>query len=146
MNCYLFMPSCTSVLLYHQGTLYLGIYGSVWAMVDGEFRNLGYFDLSDRDQINAVMAMAIDSQGHLIVGGQFDRLGSLSFFNLARWNGTNSENLGSGTDRFVSALLIDNGDRLYAGGGFSLAGGKVSNYFALWDEPYFQWLPLVGNH
>ena len=132
-----------SVLLFHQGTLYLGIYGSVWAMVGGEFRYLGYFDLSNHNQINAVMAMAINSQGHLIVGGRFDRLGSLSFFNLARWNGTNWENFGSGTDRFVSALLIDNGDRLYAGGGFSLAGGKVSNYFAQYDQPLFEYLPMV---
>jgi trimeric autotransporter adhesin len=37
-----------SVLLYRQGTLYLGCYGSVWTLQNGDFHLLGYFYLSDQ--------------------------------------------------------------------------------------------------
>ena len=132
-------------LLFSQGTLYF-IAGNVWVRRDGKFQLLGDgISFSDFSHSLYAVTMALDGQGNLVVGGYFDRAGSTPANCIARWNGTNWENLGSGMDNLVSALAVASDGRLFAGGGFSQAGGKVSSYFAQWDEPYFQWLPMINK-
>ena len=89
--------------------------------------------------------MAFDKQGRLIVGGSFDKAGDVAANNIARWNGTRWESLGSGTNSWVSSLLVDDNGNLFVGGGFSQAGGKVSRNLAIWTEPTYIWLPLVSR-
>jgi hypothetical protein len=48
---------------------------------------------------------------------------------IARWNGSAWSALGSGVNSNVYALAMSGSD-LYAGGGFTTAGGKVSFYIA----------------
>jgi hypothetical protein len=56
----------------------------------------------------------------------------LSLLNIARWDGSQWYPLGSGMNGSVTALAITNGV-LYAGGGFTSAGGVLANRIARWD-------------
>ncbi|MCB0252007.1 MAG: hypothetical protein KDI07_25790, partial [Anaerolineae bacterium] len=62
---------------------------------------------------------------------------------VARWNGAQWHALGSGIDgdpTFVFALAIGPDGSLYAGGGFTAAGGVAANGIARWDGA--QWHAL----
>ena len=62
-----------------------------------------------------------------------------------RWNGATWSGLGSGTNGAVYALLLipdgSGGNSLYAGGSFTIAGGKASSHMARWDGPAFNVAP-----
>jgi hypothetical protein len=140
---YYFSPMA---LLYNQGTLYI-LQGNILALRNGSFEPVGNgFGSSDNNRKPFATCMAIDNQGNLIAGGNFDLAGGTPANSIARWNGTSWENLGSGVNGYVSALAPGNGGRMYFGGNFDQAGGKVSAFFAQWDETFYQWLPLAGNH
>lgn len=137
-------PFLPKRLLFSQGTLYW-IAGNIWVLQDGKFQLLGGgISFSDGNYAWAIN-MGMDKHGNLNVGGYFDRAGSTPANSIARWNGTYWENLGSGTDNRVSALASGNDGRFFVGGSFSQVGGKVSSYFAQWDEPFIQWMPMVRN-
>jgi hypothetical protein len=73
--------------------------------------------------------------GELIAGGYFTTAGGVSANNIARWNGTTWQPLGTGmggdSHPRVSALMVYN-DELIAGGYFTTAGGNVSANWARW--------------
>jgi hypothetical protein len=52
--------------------------------------------------------------------------------NIAQWDGSNWSALGSGMNNYVYALAVS-GSTLYAGGGFTTAGGSAANYIAQWN-------------
>jgi hypothetical protein len=56
---------------------------------------------------------------------------------IGKWNGSSWNTLGSGMDGRVLALAVS-GSELYAGGAFTMAGGKVSPYLAraYLERPY----------
>lgn len=60
---------------------------------------------------------------------------------VAQWNGASWVPLGSGTNSYVYALAIT-GTQLYAGGIFTSAGNKPSNYFGRWNKQGV-FLPLI---
>jgi hypothetical protein len=71
----------------------------------------------------------------LYAGGRFSSAGSTSASNVARWDGTLWEALGSGVDDRVYALAprVQSGAHaLFAGGTFANAGGNPSNSLAEW--------------
>jgi hypothetical protein len=95
------------------------ISGTTWAPLAG-----GNLD-------NRVYAIASYSPTYLIVGGQFKYAGSLYVNYVALWNGTSWFRMLTGMDEKVEALLkIDS--TMYAGGEFTIAGGKRTHHIARW--------------
>ncbi|MBK9474525.1 MAG: hypothetical protein IPO18_20010 [bacterium] len=92
--------------------------GTSWSQVGGTFSGW-------------VFALEVYN-GSLIIGGQFPGLPGSP--NIARWDGANYYNLGSGGTNSVGVrALKTNGGRLYAGGYFTAAGGVSCNNIAWWD-------------
>jgi hypothetical protein len=60
-------------------------------------------------------------------------------FRLARWDGANWSDLGTGVNNQVTDLAVDGAD-LYAAGSFTEAGGVAANRIARWDGT--NWSPL----
>jgi hypothetical protein len=72
----------------------------------------------------------------LYVGGEFSRAGAIAAQNVARWNGSGWQALGSGTNGAVYALAVfddGSGPALYVGGVFSSAGGVGARHVAKWN-------------
>ncbi len=84
-----------------------------------------------------VQALALDGIGNLYAGGAFTTAGGVSAHGIAMWDGSGWSALGSGMDGsdypWVFALALDGNGKLYAGGGFTTAGGVSVNYIAMWD-------------
>jgi hypothetical protein len=105
-----------------------------------------------------VYALAV-SGTNLYAGGSFSTAGGVSADSIAVWNGSAWSALGSGisgsiplnyafnplgvTEGPVVYSLAVVGDNLYAGGGFSMAGGVPANDIARWDGT--AWSALGGG-
>ena len=96
-----------------------------------------------------VRALAVAGNGDLYVGGRFTYAGGVTVNNVARWNGTVWNALGtgvagisSGSGRRLSvlALTVANSGDVYAGGNFIQAGGITVNGVARWNGT--AWNPL----
>jgi hypothetical protein len=122
--------------------------GSSWSAVGS---GLG----ADRTGPFYVSALAV-SGGDLYAGGQFRNQGGVSAANVAKWNGSNWSALGSGIDggRYgpnwielpaVNVLTVFGSD-LYAGGGFTMAGGVAATNIAKWDGTNWSALGSGMNH
>lgn len=81
--------------------------------------------------LDIVISVAI-SGNDIYAGGFFDSAGGVPASNIAKWNGTNWEPLGSGTNNVVRTIAVS-GNNVYAGGDFTLAGGVPVNKIARWD-------------
>ena len=78
---------------------------------------------------------AIVTNGSLLyVGGFFDSIAGEPARNVARYDGSSWEPLGSGVDNFVFTMAADAG-KLYVAGAFAEAGGKPSIYFGIFTDP-----------
>jgi hypothetical protein len=81
--------------------------------------------------------------GLLYAGGVFTNAGSVAATNIALWNGSSWESLGTGpangVNGQVSALAFQ-GDDLYVGGNFGIAGGVSAFGIAKWSGG--SWSPL----
>lgn len=75
--------------------------------------------------------------GDVVVGGSFFHAGGVAASNIARWNGSAWSPLGSGMSingiPYVFSLARGLDGTLYAGGGFSSAGGMSASNIAKWD-------------
>jgi hypothetical protein len=86
-----------------------------------------------------VFALAV-SGSTLYAGGEFTTAGGNAANNIAQWNGSSWSALGAGIGGslpygilpVVNALAVS-GSTLYAGGGFTTAGGNPANYIAQWN-------------
>lgn len=100
------------------------------------------------DQDVYAMTLFDDGTGEkLIVAGRFANAGGVEAKRIAQWDGTSWAPLGIGLGSvpLVSVLTLavfddGNGAALYAGGGFSTAGGAPANGIAKWDGS--NWAPL----
>jgi len=98
----------------------------------------------------SALATFDDSAGHgLIAGGFFQLAGGVTANRIAKWDGSSWSPLatpsGNGTNGSVEDLAVLNcGDSpaLYAGGGFTTAGGLAANRIAKWDGA--AWSDLSG--
>ncbi len=82
--------------------------------------------------------------GQLYVAGAFTYINGKEVNSIARWNGTEWEDLMGGLNGVVNCLLVYN-NKLYVGGHFISANSNnitISPYIAVWDGS--QWAP-VGN-
>ncbi len=83
--------------------------------------------------------------GELIAGGEFVVAGGVSASNIARWNGSDWEALGSGVSgAYVLAVTAYNGE-LIAGGSFNTAGGVSASNIARWNGSAWQALGAGTN-
>ncbi len=116
-----------AISLSDDGTIYL-----IYHYDDGfnAFQKIEKWDGSTWEQIGGYsdsgMAIALDEQGTLYASAS----GSLG--NIAKWNGNSWSNLGGGTDGPIYTISFDKKGNLWAGGEFSMAGGKVSPLIAMY--------------
>jgi hypothetical protein len=68
----------------------------------------------------------------LYVGGQFEQAGDISAHNIAKWNGTDWNAVGSLDGGSVRELVVYK-QKLFAGGFFTQANGINANYIASYD-------------
>ena len=101
---------------------------------------------------NAVLAIAIDDNNHLYVGGVFTTLGdgTTTVNRIAKWDGTNWTTLTSsgginGVGSSVNVLKIDGNDNVYVGGQFTTLGDgtTTANRMAKWDGT--DWSALTSS-
>lgn len=87
--------------------------------------------------IFSLHAVAAGHNNDVYVGGWFDRAGDGDAGCIARWNGTTWSSLQSGSylgmNWLVTALTMDGGGNLFAGGWFMRAGGVETTYIAKFD-------------
>ncbi len=83
--------------------------------------------------IGSIYAVACDLSGNLYVGGSFTIAGDVAVNNIARWNGSRWNALGSGLSDSVQVLACDSSGNLYAGGKFKTAGGVSAKHIAKWN-------------
>ncbi len=74
----------------------------------------------------------VEFEGERVFGGWWETAGGQPIPYLARWDGSEWAPIGSGVNNAVTALLAHNG-KLYVGGSFTMAGGKLSNHFGIFD-------------
>jgi len=108
------------------------------------------------DRFNTPFVYALAASGNVVyAGGNFTNAGNIVANYIAKWDGSIWSPLGSGMSNgsyalyippFVYALSLSPG-RLIAGGGFTMAGGKVSGYVAeaIIDQPPFFIITTNGS-
>ena len=103
--------------------------GTAWSPLDTGAGNGVY---------SIVNALAVAGNGDVYVGGIFTQAGGAVVNNVARWNGTAWNPLGTGAANGVSggqvyALAVAGNGDVYAGGTFTQAGGAAANNVAKWN-------------
>ena len=96
----------------------------------------------------SVSALAVGPDGSLYAGGNFATAGGVAANNVARWDGSAWQALGSGVTRkdgysdSVSALVVAPDGSLYVAGDFEVAGSVTGRGAARWDRATSSWQPL----
>jgi hypothetical protein len=99
-----------------------------------------------------VSALAVFDDGSgdaLYAGGAFSAAGGIAASSIARWNGTSWSSVGTGVSGlapYVYTLRVfddGGGSALFAGGGFTIAGGLLVNRIAKWNGA--RWSALAGG-
>jgi hypothetical protein len=102
--------------------------GTTWTPLAGNAQ-------STKGYTQAIQTMAVVGSS-LYVGGLFDLIGGVAANNIARWDGTSWNTLGTGTTNGTSyavCALAVMGSDMYVGGSFTTAGGLSANNLARWD-------------
>jgi len=137
--------------------LAVGIDGSLYAV--GEFtasgavtlNNVGRWDgtawnplgsgLASGGSLNC-NAVVVDQAGNVYVTGVFATANGVSATNIAKWNGTAFEALGSGVNSTGFELALSDTGLLYVGGDFTTAGGlALADRCGVWNGSTWAHLP-----
>ena len=82
---------------------------------------------------NAVTALAIDSNGKILVGGNFTTFTGVSQNRLVRLNTDGSKDtsfdIGTGFNNLVNSIAIDSNNKVLVGGNFTTFTGATQGYF-----------------
>lgn len=95
---------------------------NAWMKLGSDFKNDG----------SPVLWNLTIHDGQLYAGGNFTNAGGMTARNLARWDGTQWNPVGAGTDGEVRAMSSD-GTNLFVGGDFANAGTTPAARVARWD-------------
>lgn len=110
--------------------------GTVWTMV-GE-------KLIWSDQIELTISSILVVAGKIHISGYFDKSGDIVLNNIARWSGTTWEAMDSGMGMIYYPphvrCMVQNGDKIYAGGMFISAGNTQQANLSCWKEG--RWTPV----
>lgn len=102
--------------------------GQTWEIVGGSFAG------GTPTRVHALSPAVIAGNPCLVAGGEFTSAAGVPAQNLACWNGSAWNALGSGADGVVLALrshaVLPGGTALFAGGAFAQIDGRVSARFA----------------
>lgn len=85
-----------------------------------------------------VLASTVDGN-NVYFGGKFLYAGEKTVNHIVRWDGTNWNELGTGTNGNIYSICVHNGV-IYAGGRFDSAGGIPAACIARWNGT--QWQPV----
>jgi len=99
------------------------------ASVPGDER---WWDGFDLPSVDGFVSCVVEYQGLVIVGGNFRRVGGVSVNNIASWDGTRWDPMGTGADAPVTALSVFQGN-LVAAGPFHSVDGVPGTGIARWD-------------
>ena len=124
-------------MYYSGGKLYLvGTFSPKFAKWNGSF---SYEPALNPDVITSglsVTSVCVNGTD-IYIGGYFSSVGGVAVNNIAKWNGTAWQALGSGVIGTANPVpvqaLAHDGTFLYAGGYFTNAGGSSISYLAKWD-------------
>ena len=120
-------------LLILGGQMSFIVAGSTIAHVVAWDPESGIWDLLGSGVNGRVLAMCIDKDNRLVVGGTFSTAGGQPAANIAAWNGTSWTPLGTGVSSDIYAIEpLPNGD-LIVGGAFTTAGGVAASRVARWN-------------
>jgi hypothetical protein len=121
--------------------------GSTWSALGSGLSRAQY-------ALDAVHALACDTNGNLYAGGDFIAAGGVNANYIAKWDGSTWSALGTGVNNYVWSLAVDTNGNLYAGGSFTAAGGIIANGIARWNGVAWSalgsgfsgggWLPGAG--
>ncbi len=135
--------------LKYKNDLYIGGLYGFFPVSNGEAKCIVKYNGSTIDNMQggvdgfplSVRCMTV-YKGDLYIAGEFQQAGGvIGYNNIARWDGTNWQMLGTGVNGGVNAMAVDTvNNLLYVGGGFTQAGSVSTLYFAAWDGN--NWFPL----
>lgn len=114
---------------------------AVWHPTGGRWSALG--NGLARDESSGVMAMA-KVGSDIYVAGLFSATSNLLANNIAKWDGSRWQRLGSGINGEISTLAVS-GNHLYAGGVFTFAGDVAVHNLAYWDMALGTWSDVGGG-
>lgn len=103
---------------------------AVWNRTTRRWRTVGDV-VSASGAVSFISAIELHD-GQVYVGGHFERAGSTSVRNIARWDGTEWHPLGSSVEGNVTDIEEFKGN-LYVGGSFGRAGNVSTSGIAYWD-------------
>jgi len=107
-------------------------YNSIARWTGGQFLSMGNGLQRDGAAIGEVNALCVHN-GELYAAGLFTRSGATPISNIARWNGSSWQPLGSGINGEVTGLVTCNG-AMYAVGAFTTAGAVPCVNIAKWSN------------
>lgn len=132
-------PEIFDMLLDKNGDLFIGGHFSQVdsIKIEGLARCVGSHWDSSFYIAGEACALTMDEKGAIYVGGNFFRTFSSGNYmdanNIAQWNGSSWDTLGSGIIGSVKALTFDDQGNLFAGGSFTKAGDVAVNNIARWN-------------
>jgi len=92
------------------------------------------FNPSGAGPDNSVYSMALQSDGKVLLGGDFTRYNGVTRSRFSRLNpdGTTDAtiNTGTGANNFVSSIVVQTDEKILLGGGFTQFNGQPRNYIA----------------
>lgn len=140
----------TAIVLDTNDNIYAG---GIFETINGNLaRNIAFWNgttwsalndatTGDAGTNNEIRSLAIDTDGTLYVGGNFDEAGGNTANRIATWDGANWGTLGTGTSGFVEAIAVTP-TNVFVGGNFSIAGGQTVNRIAQWNKNDALWSAL----
>ena len=108
--------------------------GTRWASLGGGLTSSG--------RVTSVHALALDTSGGLVAGGDFNDAGGTAARDVARWNGSTWSAMGAGLNGPVYSLRTIGGT-LYAGGSVEQVSGPTIRGMARWTGS--AWVPLTSG-